>query len=148
VPLMSSVTGSRGRMKRKKRAQSLNAERLMWAGAGASDVRCDDHRFRRDGEERERMTSGIWIGAGIGRVRERVARRCTNWAAAGSRVTYGCAMEAACDRVRVTHRKLYYSRDKLKAQIVLKRGFTYSRGNVLSFFRAGPRHPSKRVGST
>jgi hypothetical protein len=127
----------------------------MWAGAGAgagaSDVRCDDHRFRRDGEERERMTSGIGVGAGIGRVRERVARRCTNWAAAGSRVTYGCATEAACDRVRVTE-KLYYSRDiyrdKLKAQIVLKRGFTYSRGNVLSFFRAGPRHPSKRVGST
>jgi hypothetical protein len=83
VPLMSSVTGSRGRMKRKKRAQSLNAERLMWAGAGASDVRCDDHRFRRDGEERERMTSGIWVGAGIGRVRERVARRCTNWAEQG-----------------------------------------------------------------
>jgi hypothetical protein len=31
---MSLVTGSRGRMKRKKRAQSLKAERLMRVGAG------------------------------------------------------------------------------------------------------------------
>jgi hypothetical protein len=67
---MSSVTGSRGRMKRKKRAQSLNAERLVWAGAGAGDVRRDDRRFGRGGEEREWTTSSIWVGAGIGRVRE------------------------------------------------------------------------------
>jgi hypothetical protein len=53
-----------------KKMRAIPKHRAPWAGAGAGDVRRDDRRFGRDGEERERTTSGIWVGAGIRRVRE------------------------------------------------------------------------------